>query len=71
MLNFDWEYITALFFALAFLLVILMTIGFYVNFKKDQWNRKSSRAFNPVHGRFFKRYVPRDLHEKYSKYLEV
>ncbi len=71
MLNFDWEYITALFFALAFVFVILMTMGFYVNFKRDQWQRKKGREFNPVHGRFFKRYIPGDLYKKYAKHLEV
>ncbi len=68
--SFNWEYITAMFFALAFVFVILMTVGFYVNYKRDQWQRKTIKQFNPVNGRFFKRFIPGGLKGKYARYLE-
>jgi hypothetical protein len=70
-INFDWEHLTTLFFALAFISVILMTVGFYINYKRDQWQKLEKPKANPIRGRFFKRYIPSEIKQKYSSYFEA
>jgi hypothetical protein len=70
-LSFDWEHLTTLFFALTFVFVILMTVGFFINYKRDQHQRRQKTTANPVQGRFFKRYIPNELKQKYHAHLEV
>ena len=64
-----WEEMVTLFFALTFAFVIILSIGFYVNYKRDQWRRKQAPAQNLVQGRFFRRYIPQELKSKYALYL--
>lgn len=68
-MNFQFDQISSLFFALVFIFVILMTIGFYVNFKRDQWQKRKKVELNPIRGRFFVRYVPEEIQGKYKNYL--
>ena len=54
----NWDDLTSMLFALSFLFVILMTVGFYLSFRKDQREKKRVRPRHPYEGRYFRRFVP-------------
>ena len=66
----NWEYVVTLFFALTFVFVIALTLGFYINYKRDQKNKKKVPEVNPINGRYFSRYIPTELHHMYQNHLE-
>lgn len=60
----NWEFLISSALAFTLLFVVVLTIGFYVNYKRDQKLRKKKPEVNANEGRYFSRYTPEANTEK-------
>ena len=62
----NYELMLNYFLATGLLSVILLTLGFYWSYRRDKKLKYEVTDDSPTEGRYFRRYIPKNLHDKYG-----